>query len=304
MQNSCFQRFCLVACLGLAQPAFGYLGGFEDQDGYLNGGTNPIRDVSGYNAGQYGTNNGGPGGSFTNITPNTGLFFKNDIGDISVGEGELVALGLAHTGFSGLVLRASAAFGDTAGDGANYRYTFDERDFNGQTPSSVTSGVVSFDYWSRPQTSFFQSGTVTTTEFLNANGDTVFAVGTLGQGSFTSRPIIQWMDAGGWHNTGIEGNNADWDHIMLSFDLSADLVSFSFYSSLDLQTYSFASNVAAAKPIDSLSGIRFTAAPDTAENAYDDFAASVPVAVPEPGAVWMALIGGMQCLVLRRRRKL
>ena len=299
MPNPSLQRLLLCASVCLAQSASAYLGGFEEQDGFIEGGLNPMRDVSSYNAGQYGINNGGPGGSPFDITTNDGLFIKNDIGNISEGYGELVAHhGLAHSGTSGLVLRSTTSFGDTGGDGADYRYRFDARDFNGITPSSVTNGSVAIDYWMCPQTAFYASGTVTTTEFLNANGDAVFAIGTKGQESFTSKPLIQWYADGVWHDTTIEGNNADWDHVMLSFDLTSDTVSFSYYSSLTLQTYLLASNITTSAPLDTLDGIRFTAQPGTEKNSYDDFL----VVVPEPSGVLMALIGGVQCLVLRRRR--
>jgi hypothetical protein len=307
MPNTSLQRLLLCASVCLAQSASAYLGGFEEQDGYIEGGLNPMRDVSSYNAGQYGTNNGGPGGSPSDIFTNNGLFIKNDIGNIAEGYGELVAHhGLAHSGTSGLVLRSTTSFGDPAppnADGANYRYSFDNRDFNGITPSTVTGGTVSIDYWMCPQTAFFASGTVTTTEFLNANGDAIFAIGTKGQESFTSKPLIQWYADGVWHDTTIEGNNADWDHVMLSFDLSGDTVSFSYYSSLTLETYLLASNINTSAPLDTLDGIRFTAQPGTEKNSYDDFSITAPMVVPEPGAVLMALIGGMQCLALRRRRR-
>lgn len=235
-----FCRIHLLACLsifGVAAPAWAYLGGFEEQDGYQPGGSLPVRDVSTYNAGQYGTNNGGPGGSLINITPNTGLFEKFDIGDITSGAGELVAHhGTGHSGSSYLVLRAKAEFGDTGDDGANYLYTFDDRDYSGVSPSIVTSGVITLDYWVSPQTGLFAGGQVTTTEFVNSAGDTVFALGTLGQASFTARPFIQWQDANGWHTTSIEGSNEGslglWDHVMLSFDLTSDLVSLSYMASL------------------------------------------------------------------------
>ena len=298
-----------LAILGLAQPAMAYLGGFEEQDGYLNSGVNPLRDVSSYNAGQYGSNpifgpnSIGPGGIFQNITPNTGLFFKNDVGDIAEHNGELVAhQNFARTGTSGLVLRSSLAFGDTGGDGADYTYAFDNRDFNGSTPSQITSGTLDIDYWMCPQAAPFASGTLTTTEFLNSNGDTIFAVGTVGQGAFTTDPLIEWFDAGGWHSTGVLGNHISWDHVMLSFDLTNDLVSFSFYSSLDLQIYNFAVNVGAANPIDSLAGIRFTAQPNTEKNSYDDFSTSAPVVIPEPSGFLLAILGAMPVVAFRRRR--
>jgi len=263
--------------------------------------------VSTYNAGEYGTNGGGPGGSFQSIPQNSGLFRKNDIGDVSPGNGELAVLFgsvHAHSGDSGLVLRAKSEYGDTGGDGADYNYSFDSRDF-GAAPSLITSGTLSIDYWLRAQTNLLgTTGQATSTEFLNASGNAVFAIATMGQGTpLVTAPTISWMDAGGWHDTSIVANNNGWDKVMLSFDLMNDVVSFSYYSSLDSQTYNFAINTGSAAAIDSLSGIHFTAVPGTEENAFDDFVINAPVVVPEPCGVLMVLIGGLQCLVLRRRRK-
>jgi hypothetical protein len=298
-------RMLTVAAVLFARQAMGYLGGFENQDGYQSDGS-LLQDVSTYNAGQYGTNGGGPGGSAVNITPNTGLFTKFDQGDTSPGNGELVVQpGLARTGNGGLVLRSTSFYGDTAGDGADYLYTFDSRDFNGTSPALVTSGVVSVDYWMRPQTSFFETGLATTTSFVNTGGDTLFSIGMLGQGIFDSKPILEWQDAAGWHNTGIIGNSGGWDHIMLSFDLTTGTVSFSYYSSLTGATTVLATDVVAAAPMDSLTGIHFTAQPNTEVNAYDDFTVVSPLLamVPEPSSFLFVMLGAMQCLGLRRRRR-
>ena len=293
------QIFALAAVLS-AQPAWAYLGGFENADGYDTGPGIPLLDVSSYNAGQYGTNGGGPGGGPVSITPNTGLFVKYDVGNISPGYGELVAhQTIAHTGSASLVLRSSASFGDTGGDGANYVYSFDSRDFGGVTPTSVTSGVISLDYWMCPQTSFFQTGTVSNTAFLNPNGDTLFAVGTLGQGIFSSEPYMEWQDVNGWHTTTLLGNNAGWDHIMLQFKLNTDTGSFAFYSSLTGVTTVLANNVPLAAPSSAgLAGINFVAQPNTEKNAYDDF--NIVLAVPEPSSL-VAVVLAVPCIARRRR---
>lgn len=297
---------CTAALLA-ATPVMGYLGSFEEQDGYQPGGSLPVLDVSTYNAGQYGLSNFGPGGSLVNITPNTGLFEKFDVGDISQGTGELIAHhGTGKTGSSYLDLRAKAEFGDTADDGANYLYTFDSRDFNGVLPAIVNAGVVTLDYWVSPQTALFAGGQVTTTEFVNAAGDTVFALGTVGQASFTSRPLIQWWDATGWHTSTVEGSNQGslglWDHVMLSFDLTNDLVSLTYMASLTGITHTLATNVQTITSLDTLTGIRFTAAPGTEENAYDDFTIVSPIVVPEPTTVLLVLLGLAKAGLSRRRR--
>lgn len=298
------QIFTFAAVLSASQ-AWGYLGGFEVQDGYQDGSQTPTRDVTSYNAGEYGTNANGPGGGPTPIMPNDGLFVKYDQGNTADGYGELVAHhSLGHTGNSALILRSNAGFGDTGGDGADYLYSFDRRDFGGVSPTLITSGTVALDYWMSPQTSFFQTGTVTSTSFLNSAGDTIFSVGTVGQGTFDALPFIEWQDANGWHVTNILGNNALYDHIMLSFNLDTNTVSFSYYASLTGLTTLLASDVAAAAPIDSLSGIHFTAQANTEQNKYDDFniASSIAV-VPEPSSLLVVLLGALTCFGRRRRQE-
>jgi hypothetical protein len=297
----------LVSMIGFASLLLGsnvqaYLGGFEEGDGYQDGGAAPMRDVSSYNAGQYGTNNGGPGGSFTNITPNSGLFYKSDVGRIDDDYGELVAHhGLAHSGAAGLVLRSTSGFGDTGNDGADYRYYFDSRDFNGGTPGAVTTGTIDIDYWACPQTAFFAVGRVTTTEFFNAAGETVFALGTQGQGALTAQPLIEWYDASGWHTTSIVGNNAAWDRVTLSFNMDTDTIDFTYFESLTNTTHYVITGAIADKPMTSLAGIRFTSAPNTEKNAYDDFAITAS-AVPEPSSLLLMLAASVPTLMCRRRR--
>ncbi|MDB6120460.1 MAG: hypothetical protein JWO08_4241, partial [Verrucomicrobiaceae bacterium] len=111
------------------------------------------------------------------------------------------------------------------------------------------------------------------------------------------------QDASGWHVTNIIGNNASYDHIMLSFDLNNNTVSFSYYASLTGVTTLMASDVAAAAPIDFLSGIHFTAQANTEKNTFDDFGISASIAVvPEPSSLLVLLVGGLTCLGRRRRK--
>lgn len=306
MKTSPASLVCLVTSL-VTSPALAYLGSFEEQDGYQPSGALPILDVSVYNAGQYGLNNGGPGGSLMNIPANSGLFEKFDVGDTSEGNGELIAHhGTGHTGSSFLVLRAKPSFGDTADDGADYLYTFDTRDFNGVSPGIVDTGILTLDYWVSPQTALLASGRVTTTEFVNSAGQTVFALGTQGRSVLNSSPFIEWWDADGWHTTTIVGSNQGstglWDHVMLSFDLDNDLVSFSYMASLTGITHTLAINVNTITTLDMLTGIRFTAVPGTEENSYDDFNIVSPIVIPEPATAFLVVLGLMQVTMARRRR--
>jgi hypothetical protein len=313
-----YLRLFAAFLLGL-EPAFGYLGSFETADGYQGNGLQPMRDVSGYNAGQFNSSNGGLGGSFSNITPNAGLFYKFDVGEVTEDHlGELIAHpGIARSGSSSLVLRTGSSntsspeyYGDSGGDGADYLYHFDTYDYDLADPSAVSSGILTLDYYYCPQVPFFSLGQISTTEFVNSLGETVFAIGTRGQldsfgnAMFTAQPIITWQDATGWHDTNIVGNNADWDRVTLSFDLDQDRVSFNYFSTLDGNSHTLAFNVNTASNLDRLSGIRFTAQPGTTKNSYDDFDLQGSFSVvPEPGSAVCLLSAGV-LFSLRRRRLL
>ena len=307
----------LAALICGLQPVHGYLGSFESADGYQANGLQPMRDVSGYNAGQFNSSNGGLGGSFSNISPNTGLFYKFDAGEVTGDHlGELIAHpGIARSGSSSLVLRTGSSntgspdyYGDSGGDGADYLYRFDTYDYDLADPSGVSSGVVTLDYYYCPQVPFFSVGLISTTEFVNSLGETVFAIGTRGQldtfgnAMFTAQPIITWQDATGWHDSTIVGNNADWDRVTLSFDLDQDQVSFNYFSTLDGNSHTLAFNVGTVSALDQLSGIRFTAQPGTTKNSYDDFDLQGSFSVvPEPSSAFCVLSAGL-LLSLRRRR--
>ena len=134
-----------------ANTGHAYMGGFEAQDGYL-----PFfNDVKGYNAGQYGTNNSGPGGVSASIPVNTGLWSRID----PVAPGFSYATG--HQNFDrtyvntsgssglpsdlGLVLTTNHQ-GWTAGP-LHYRYNLDNRDFNGASVASSANSVVTMSFW-------------------------------------------------------------------------------------------------------------------------------------------------------------
>jgi hypothetical protein len=90
---------------------------------------------------------------------------------------------------------------------------------------------------------------------------------------------------------------------MLTFDLTNELVSFSYYASLTATTHTVAAGALAGAALDQLSGIRFTAQPNTEMNNYDDFNVVAPLVVPEPSSLLLALLSAMQLLIWRRRFK-
>jgi hypothetical protein len=291
--------FLLV--LMVCPPAHAYLGGIEAGDGYYEGVSPSIFDVSTYNAGQYGTNNGGPGGVFE-IPTLSPLFSKLDVGDVLPGNGELVSHnGLGRGSTSGLVLRSGSfalQYGDTASDGADYRYNFDSRDFDGITPGSVSTGIISLDYWICPQVEGLTTLRQSSLSVLNSAGDTIFSIGYSSRLSDTT-PMLDYYDAGGWHSTSIQANQSGFDQVSLSFDLDANTISMNYYASLGGgSNHTVVTSAASAATMDTLKGLRFEAKAGTEKTTFDDFNFSV---VPEPQSLILAALAGI-CSLVRRRR--
>lgn len=134
-----------------SQSVHAYMGGFESQDGYLPF----LNNTNTYNAGQFGTNNGGPGGSSATLPVNTGLWSRLD----PVGPGTSYVTGhmwydrtwVNSAGTSGstndmaLVLTTNH-MGWNAG-ALNYRYNMDNRDYNGSSVASSANSVVNLSFW-------------------------------------------------------------------------------------------------------------------------------------------------------------
>lgn len=128
-----------------------YMGGFESQDGYL-----PFyNNVNAYNAGQYGTNNGGPGGASAAIPLNTGLWSRID--PVTPGSSYVTGHfardrvytnsggGSGAYADQGLVLTSNHQ-GWNAGP-LHYRYNMDSRDYDGAPVASSANSVVNFSFW-------------------------------------------------------------------------------------------------------------------------------------------------------------
>ena len=293
----------------LCSTSYAYLGGFEDADGYSYG--SPMgfnlgdNDVTRYNAGQYGTNNGGPGGSAALITPDTGLWrvitggrLLNQANDYYV---------IRHSAPSGHT--SANVLGLTTGNSAfvgvdtEYQYDFDARDFDGNAPSSLGSSVVDMEFYWCPQNGGL-GGTVSTLsnpgatiQLQDSAGNNYFEIGSYGPGE-----AISYRIAGGtWIAAGFNASSAfhDFDRINLRFDLLNDTVSFSFYETAATTNHVVLTNASLGSNMDYLGHMGLTMQAENTKNFLDDV--DFRVRVPEPAAGMLATLA--IGLVAPRRRE-
>ncbi len=343
-QLSASQIFLICLILGWPGMTWAYLGSFEEGDGYRVPGTglivsqfiagdaqfylgnNPANgytgvvapgafpntlgdmthgaDVSRYNAGQFGTNLGGPGGTAVDIADNSGLWKALAGGRLNDDLGAPLYLGNtfqrdyvaaysytnARTGSQ--VLNVLATDEDL-----HYAYQFDDRDFNGIAPSLTGSSLIDLTFWTCPSDyDDTESINVLGMAFKDSLGQTLLEVG------YTGDNFLQYRIGGGaaWQTTAINMGTQGWSMISLQIDTAADTVG--------LSAAGFDNNTSILGPASGLfsgQSIGFDAE-DLAtlewsavglvgfKNYFDDFSFSIsPTPVPEPGAALMVLLAGL-----------
>lgn len=359
-----------VLCLCLSRDAAGYLGSFEEADGYHSpfttgggyissgGGSGMIvtgsiagdanfflnnnpgdgfigwvpqgvlpqtvadtshgPDVTRYNAGQFGSNAGGPGGIAVDIRDDTGLWtavsggrLDEDLnapiynGSIS-GPGRDYAIAYRYTNSrSGMqVLDILATEVDSI-----YDYTLDSRDF-GQTPSSTNNNQVTMSFW-----------------FCPADTDDTYAQNTLGLGVWDTQGqrlvevgyrgdnMLQYRVGSSslWQTTSVAVGSFGWSQFVISLDTTSDTVNVSALAWDDnTSTLGNSQTLLATTGIgldsQALHKLRWSTeggvfdegTGDAAyKNFFDDFQFAVAV-VPEPGS---ALLAGVALALIGTRRR-
>jgi len=189
-----FFPFLALAWTG---EAWGYLGSFEELDGYrvpqngnmtslnfagdaqfylsnqeANGFTGIVppgalpntlgdpthgADLSRYNAGQYGTHGGGPGGTGLDIADNSGLWqalaggrLNEDIG-APIYQGNLGARDYVQAYAYPSARSGNQVLNFLASDvSLRYNYSLDSRDFGGLTPALTVAHEVDLSFWLCP----------------------------------------------------------------------------------------------------------------------------------------------------------
>ncbi|MCA9229907.1 MAG: PEP-CTERM sorting domain-containing protein [Planctomycetales bacterium] len=301
----------VTTCLLLiADSAQAYLGGFESGDGYHTGsplGSNlGARDVTRYNAGEYGLNNGGPGGGPALIPVDTGLWrviaggrLLNQPSDYYVIQ-HPAPVGHSSPNVLGMTTGNSTPY---VGVDTEYQYDFDSRDFDGNVPSSLSNSVVDAEfYWCPSNTGVGGfSSTLTdpgaTIQIQDSAGTNFFEIGSYG----AAESIAYRLLGGTWISAGFN-SSGDFDRINLTFDLLNDTVSFSFFQTIGATNNVVLTNAALGTNMDYLGHLALTMKAENSKNYLDDVDFRVNQAnVPEPTSAVLLLAGLVGALALRRR---
>lgn len=344
----------LTLSLGSAQA---YLGSFEESDGYrvpgngnildagfggdarfylsnnaANGftgivppGTYPNTlgdathgpDVTRYNAGQFGTSNGGPGGTAVDIPDDSGLWqalaggrIQEDAnaplyfgGTFNRDYVQAYAYPGARTGSQVLNLLASDV-------DLSYRYTLDSRDLDGTSPSATNSHRIDVNFWLCP--SDFDDpdpGNVLGLSFIDSNGQSLLQIG------YTGDNLLQYQLAGdsAWTTTGVSLGTLGWSELSISLDTSANSVSLAARAWSDAggslgSLTSLVSGQNLVVDADSLTTLQWDLRGGFLDNGavayknyFDDFNFTV-TPVPEPSGALLILSAALTQFVRRRRR--
>lgn len=347
---------CLLAICGWPWEACAYLGSFEEQDGYripldgqilsnhilgdaqfylnnidTNGYTGVVplgaypntlgdsthgADLSRYNAGAYGTNNGGPGGTAADIADNSGLWRALAGGRLNEDVDAPYYYGTTFTRDYAQAYRypgartGSAVLNFLASDtDLRYAYTLDSRDFNGTAPGATGGSLIQMAFWVCPsEWDDPDTGNIMSLSLTDAMSQTVFQVG------YTGDNLLQYrLPGGAWQTTTHRLGSAGWSEVLIVLDTlnnTAGLLTRAFNddnSTLGPQTVVL-SNQVLGLDADSLTGLQWDLRGGTLDNGavsfknyFDDFTFTLsPVLVPEPGSALLLAFSWL--LTMQRRR--
>jgi hypothetical protein len=340
-----------------SQGAHAYLGGFEEQDGYrvpLNGqitsnyfagdaqfylnnnaangytGVVPVGaypntmgdgtngpDVTRYNAGQYGSNNGGPGGTAVDIADNSGLWQALSGGRLyedanapyyygsQLDRNQVVAYRntMAHGGSQTLNLMASD-------QNLSYLYNMDSRDFGGILPTSTAGMQVQMSFWVKPSDwDDPATGNIFGLSLLNAANQSMFEVGYTGDNHLQYR-----LTGGAWQTTSYVIGTLGWSEITVVMDTLHNTATLDVNAFNDSTSHLAGNSIVLSNQNTGVASGAFTGLqwdlqggtlPNGAIsyiNSFDDFNFNV-ASVPEPAGSMTLLLAAFLILAPRRRRK-
>lgn len=358
----CLGAFALAATLLWPQGARAYLGSFEEEDGYripMNGqissaffagdaqyylNNNPASgytnvvpvgaypntlgdgthgaDLSRYNAGQYGTSAGGPGGTAVDIADNTGLWRALAGGRLSEDANAPYYYGgdlyrdqvvvyrrtsFAHTGSQALSLFAAEA-------NLSYSYSLDSRDLNGLNPASTTASLIQMSFWVQPTDwdDEDSGGNIMGLSLRDAANQSMFEVG------YTADNHLQYrLPGGSWITTANVLGSQGWSEITIMLNTALNT------ASLEVQAYNDALHSLGISEVvlnsqglgldaGALTDLQFDLRGGSLDNGavsyihyFDDFSFGVTPAtpVPEPGGVALLFAAGVALLGRRGRAR-
>ncbi len=272
-------------------------------------------DLTRYNAGQFGTSNGGPGGTATDIADDSGLWQALSGGRIAEDVNAPIYTG---TTFNRDYVQAYAYPGSRSGTQVlnllasdvdlSYRYTLDSRDFDGISPTATDSHVIDLSFWLCPSDwDDPELGNVLGLSFIDSNGQALLQIG------YTGDNLLQYQLAGdsAWTTTGISLGTLGWSELSVVVDAASDAVSLAARAwsdaggSLGAQT-SVVSGQNLGIDADSLTTLQWDVQGGVLNNGavayknyFDDFDFTV-TPVPEPSGAFLVLVSGL--VAMRRRR--
>jgi len=275
-------------------------------------------DVTRYNAGAFGVNNGGPGGLGADIRDDTGLWkavvggrinddaaAPNFNGSEAVGRDHIITWRYPspHDGMQVLDVLASEV-------DLIYDYSLDSRDLNGLAPNLSSEYRTTMSFWFCP------------TDSDDGFADNVFSLSlrdntgqSLLEFGYTGDNVLQYRVGSSslWQTTAVNVGTHGWSQAVMTVDAFTNTASFSAQAWDDgtgiLTSHDFISDVDLGINAGSLETLRWNtkggvldagAGAVAYKNTFDDFQFN-PVAVPEPGGACLLMLGGL--ISLRRRRK-
>ena len=304
------------AYIGSCGPADGY-----DINQYI--GNVNWADVSYYNAGSYGANaGGGPGPTLIaadsgkwKVDGQVGGYWNNAATRASVVGSAPPYPGFDPSGASQPVYMVGNHFPGRGGDGsnlafhndtplgngaANYNYFMDTYDTGGPVPSSVTSGVVSLQFYfcPNPDDPLAARHEKFTMSFKDASNSTGF------QWGYARDNEVYWRagNSGPFTYTGVYADDTNWDGIKASIDLTAGTFGIDYYV---VMTNTWSTLVPSGTPLGN-SMTNFTTLGWRLEdgvnggiggkNFFDDFTFKIPA----PGSAGVLALAGLAAI--RRKR--
>lgn len=303
------RAFAAVCVLAAASNSFAYLGSFAPADGYALPYGDVSKDVTYYNAGQYGPNAGGGGGP-TGIIQDTGLWslvspvggYFSNVADRAAYTSGGPPYGVSGTNALGAYL-IGAHFSGRNLDGYNlamrndtpvgtgpavYDYSLDSFDFGGVAPANVTSGPVDLQFYFCPNPGDTpQPGGRPSDKFTLSLRDSSGNVGL--QWGYLRDNSVVWRTSSSnpWNTTAFIADQSDWDGVKIGLDLTTATFSIDYFDKSALTwTNIVPAGTGMGMAMGDLTVLRWQledglSAGVGGKNFFDDFSTTVP----EPSSV-------------------
>lgn len=275
-------------------------------------------DVTRYNAGAFGINNGGAGGLGTDIGDDTGLWQAVSGGRINEDA--------AAPNYNGTAVQArdhiiawrypSPHSGDQVLDvlasevDLTYDYSLDSRDLNGLAPTLTSQYRTTMSFWFCPTDSDDGfADNVFSLSLRDQTGQSLLEFGYTGDNTLQYRVGNSSL----WQTTTVNVGTHGWSQAVMTVDAFTNTASFSAVAWDDgtgsLTSHDFIADVALGVDAGSLDTLQWNtkggvldagAGAVAHKNTFDDFQFNA-VLVPEPGSAWLVALAGLA--TLRRKRK-